>query len=820
LPRFFFLLFLFCAFIWLSGCVPTRNLKSGEYLLYNQQITGNKNVKTDNLSAFYKQKPNRKLAGIQQFPYLLWIYNIGLKSYHPEKIQEKITTTTQHYDDKIATLTDSVKIQKCERLKEKKLHRLRIQLEQGNYLMRVPGEPPVMADTALARQGAEQMALYLKKKGFFLAQTRFRIDRNEKKRRANVTYEILENQPYRLGKTEFVTDNPLIDSILQANKDASLLIAGQNYDEDKINAERDRVDKLLRNNGFFYFSKQYVEFFVHADTLRSDSATATGPVEVEVTILNPDKQPHHRYRISEVTVITDAGLQLKQKRDTITFRQVKFASFQQKFSVRSLNSRVTLRPGAWYSQQNVVETQKRLGGIDIFKFANPVFDTTGGRLRARIFASPLERFQTTEDIGGTVSQGLPGPAIGLNFKVRNVFRGLGIFEVNARGAIEGQTGVTERTVYATKELGLSTSLTYPKMFMPTQLRFKFDAYNPRTRLSLSYNISDRVDFQRSTLRGTMTYNWETDKGYRRYQFSLVDLSAVTAPQERFSQSFRDYLTALGSRNDPLINSFTNGFISGIGFTYTYNDINVNINRVSRYWRVSAESGGTLLNFLNVIDQSTNDRIFDRQFYRFYRLSMDFRHYRPVTPGSYVVLRVNSGLAGAYGNTPNLPYEKFFFAGGSNSIRAWAPRRLGLGSAAPVQDSTISQTLDNPYYFEQPGNILLELNAEYRFTVFRYLKMAFFADGGNIWKLIPLEKRPGADFDLTRFYKEIALGAGTGFRLDFTFLIIRLDLATKIYNPNRPEGSRWVQRDIWGNLNPFQSGGNQQTVLNIGIGYPF
>jgi len=57
----------------------------------------------------------------------------------------------------------------------------------------------------------------------------------------------------------------------------------------------------------------------------------------------------------------------------------------------------------------------------------------------------------------------------------------------------------------------------------------------------------------------------------------------------------------------------------------------------------------------------------------------------------------------------------------------------------------------------------------------------------------------------------------GFRLDFSFLIIRCDVATKLYDPAREKGQRYIGNKITWDT-PFGEKG--QTLVNIGIGYPF
>jgi outer membrane protein assembly factor BamA len=112
---------------------------------------------------------------------------------------------------------------------------------------------------------------------------------------------------------------------------------------------------------------------------------------------------------------------------------------------------------------------------------------------------------------------------------------------------------------------------------------------------------------------------------------------------------------------------------------------------------------------------------------------------------------------------------------------------------------------------------LEGSAEYRFPIYSFVKGAFFTDFGNVWGLQERKKdgrylRPGAQFQIDQFYNQIAVGSGAGIRFDFTFLILRLDVATKVYDPTAPDGQKWALRN-------FNEESNR-IAFNLGIGYPF
>jgi outer membrane protein assembly factor BamA len=204
-----------------------------------------------------------------------------------------------------------------------------------------------------------------------------------------------------------------------------------------------------------------------------------------------------------------------------------------------------------------------------------------------------------------------------------------------------------------------------------------------------------------------------------------------------------------------------------------------------------------------------------QHFQYLKLLSDFRRHLTINETNGIATRFKIGIAYPYGKNKTLPYEKFFFAGGSNSLRAWPPRRLGPGSQKPATNE--DGTFD--YSIEKPGEILLEANVEYRSKLIGFIDWAFFVDAGNVWKFYENPEFEGADFKLNRFYKEIALGTGLGLRFNFSFLVIRFDYGIKMYDPAQDEGERWIG-DNYSLFNWRGENDKGQSIWNIAIGYPF
>jgi hypothetical protein len=279
-----------------------------------------------------------------------------------------------------------------------------------------------------------------------------------------------------------------------------------------------------------------------------------------------------------------------------------------------------------------------------------------------------------------------------------------------------------------------------------------------------------------------------------------------------SHAFDSLLQHLDSLGNKLINAFKPSYVSSMIFSLTWNNNYGVAQKSSSFMRLTLESGGTLLNLYSpkfIQDQGLEP-------YKYLRISFDFRKNVAISKTQAFAWRFNTGFGFAYSDNKVLPYEKNFFVGGSNSVRAWRPRRLGLGSDPPPLNSNPSRNGYFDYRFERPGQFLLEGSVEWRQKIVGFLNYAFFIDAGNVWAL-QTTTNDAAAFSFNKFYKELGVGTGFGLRFDFTFLILRFDVGVKAWDPARPVGSRFVLPNM-SFKQPFVY--HEPVIYNIGIGYPF
>jgi outer membrane protein assembly factor BamA len=781
-------------------------LPENSYLLANQRIVGSEKLPVEELEPFFRQKPNRRLLFLPFTPYV-YFYELGKKRY-AKKIdldKQRLLEVEAYFSRLLADSSlDERDRRRLNDRRTKKTSALRERIENGNWLMRSVGEKPSVLDTAKVRETAEKMQAYLREQGFFSAQVTHA--RSLKGREATITYTVREQQPHNFGQVRLETTDSTVWRLLKADSLQSLVKTGSRYSEPLLEKERDRITRLLKNSGYFLFSKQFIFFSV--DTTRQ-ALTADVAIEIEVP---EESRRHERFYIGEVDMTTDVGVSTnKAERKSRLYRGIRYLAFVQKYSPKLLNTRISVRPDSLYRLSDIEDTQRALLGMDMFKFVNIRPDTANFRVNPHIFASPQPSNEIALEEGINVSQAIPGPFFSVLWKNRNTFGGYEVLEIRGSGSLEAQASVirsTDRSIYNSRLLNLNVSLTFPQIVFPLAKRFKerIGQYLPRTRLTAGYAYINRPEYNRLSFQTILAYNW-TNKKHTSFNFHLTDISLLNT--RRIDLGFLDYLYTLwreGGSN--LYLSFRRAMVSSMSFAVTYNNPE---REHPVYVRFFGESGGTSLNLLGGSFRSKNPQLFGLSYFRYLRFNAEGRYYIPTGEKSMLAMRLNMGVASQYGRqsetdqNSSLPYEKYFFAGGSSGIRAWRPRRLGPGSFA-----RFNQQGEVDYSVEQPGEALLEANIEYRGNLFSFFDGAAFIDAGNIWTLREDPARPGAALQLNSFINQIAVGAGVGLRMNLTFLIMRCDLGLKIIDPAQPAGRHWV----------LQNFSARKMAINIGIGYPF
>jgi outer membrane protein assembly factor BamA len=808
----------------MQSCSPTRRLKPNEYLLKKQSVLEQNTTEryNDNIEELLSPAPNKKLFGIWRF--YLQLHELP----NPEKVAEKRA--------KIDAKRDSLNLH----IRQK--NELRVQAGKSpkklkpesptfsEWLMKI-GEAPVILDSSRIDRNKKQLQQFLKNHGYFRAKVQDSIVYLSKQRKAEVIYLITRGPAYKINRVLSDIDDPTLDWLNEKHRYLSKfnIKPGEEirFDLDAMDAERERLSSIFRNAGFYLMDKNDILFW--ADTLKQSEK-----VELTLTIDNPNARiayrgdsislnHHPRFIIGQVRIATHDGIDKSGSNLSDSIQLNDFSlHFNEKPEIRPrpLARSLYLQAGGLYHPRDEERTRTALNDLKIFRYVHLRFkpSISGERidtLNAEIELAPLAHQSISTDLQGTNTDGNLGVSLGTAYTNRNIFKGAEIleFRINAGAEIQILQGdslnVKQASIpFNTLELGGQLSLSTPRFLAPFSLS---KWAKPRTRAMLSLNYQNRPDYDRTVSTFLFGYEWlepPSKKPWVNRNYSLfyqVNLAEISLININKTAAFEQFLEETG---DLFVkNSFRQHYIQATSITVSFSRNSRRKNGPRLFTRINVQAGGNLLSlgYQLFAPQSADSlgqfSIFGIRFAQYFRSEIDTRYFFPIAPKFQLAFRGFIGFGRAFGNSQVLPFEKSFFAGGANDLRAWLPRSLGPGSYQPSSSGRVDQV----------GEIKLLGQAEYRFPIYGYLEGALFADFGNIWLSRPDPNRPKGEFLWDRFWHEFALGSGIGLRLNLGFFIFRADFAIPMRDPTQNADQRWVITRL---KLP------DDLRINIGIGYPF
>ena len=757
----------------LSGCSVLRNTPEGSYLLDKNIIKLDRSKYKEDVGAIIKQKPNRKILGL--FRFHLGVYYLA------------------------------------DRGKQNKFK---------NWFKTTIGEKPVLLDSALAQKSIQQIGIYMQKNGFFNSNCKDSIVRNEKNNTAKIYYIIKSEEPYRYRNVYYeVADKNIYDEVMKDTA-STLILKEDIYSSAILQKERIRISDNIRNSGYYLFNPQYITFSI-------DSSLKSNHVDVFIKISNPsintrdslanadDMLVHRKCIIEEIAIdmkYDPIVLKSRITADSVIVNNYIFRSDSDSVylykPIRILDQ-VFVEPNTLFSQEKADITYKLLGDLNVFRFVSikyrplPGIDSLGRiKLKSEILLSPAPRQEYKIEAEGTNSGGNLGVASDLVYKNKNIFRGAESLVLKFKAGIEiqrafGDTTYERRGLFNAYEIGSEVSLNFPRFLTPFNLTKNSEIRNPNTSFSTGFSVQSRPEYYRQLATLSFFYSWRQNK-YIRHFIYPGEINYVNVTLDPLFEK------QLNDLNDPtVLISYSDQLIADSRYSFIYSNQSINKTKNYSFLRINTEFAGNSIYLAKKISGEQNQQnekssLFGVVYAQYLRPDIDYRYYTNSKFNRTFVSRIYTGIGLPYGNSVALPFEKSYFAGGPNDLRAWRSRSVGPGS---------SKTNSN---FERNGEFKISLNFEYRFDIFKNLKGAVFTDIGNVWLLRNNETRPEAVFKFNRFYNEFAIGSGIGARYDFNFFVIRIDAAAQIKDPAQDVGERWV----------FKVGAINDYIFNLGIGYPF
>ena len=652
-----------------------------------------------------------------------------------------------------------------------------------NRFLRSIGEPPQLYDSASTRASMDILQTQLQNMGYLRASVD--VYNKIKGKKLVTTYLLHPRQPYFINKVDYdIRDSAIAVVLNLADSTRRGLKSGMMFNVANLDNERSRISKYLTNRGYYRFNKDFISY-------RADSVPGSPLINLTLVL--------DKYRSGEETNLPH---------QVYTIGDVNFRSGNPNDSVIPLRQSVLasntfLESGALYASNDLQTTYNHFGRFGAVRYTNISFHERDFEpvLDCDILVSTNKPSTISFQPEGTNTSGDLGAAVSLTYQNRNIFHGSENLSVVLRGAYEAIRGLEGYSNTNFQEYSVETSLSFPRFIAPLLSTSFRRRVNASSEVSLLYDLQNRPEFMRRVFSVAWRYKWNDQNHHDRYQVDLLDLNYISMPW--ISDTFKaEYLDNTNSRNSILRYNYENLFIMKLGFGYTYNN--------GRYAiKVSAESAGNLLNLASHMfhfhkNSEEQYTFLDIAYAQYLRGIFDYTRNFVFDYHNQLVFHFGFGIAYPYGNSTILPFEKRFFSGGANSVRGWSVRSLGPGKFIG-RDGRID-------FINQTGDMKLDLNLEYRASLFWKFGGALFIDAGNIWTLRDYEDQPGGQFKISEFWQQIAVSYGLGLRLNFDYFVVRFDMGMKAVNPAYED-----EKDHFPILHPRLS---RDFAFHFAVGLPF
>ncbi len=789
------------------SCGVTRQIPQSEYLLKSVKIEEDKSVPKSEIIPMYeleryvRQSANKRLFGTN---FYIWVYN----SAKPNKDN------------------------------------------WWNNIKRKVGEEPIYYNEDLTQKSLENLKIYMDSQGFYSSTSNYQIDTTSHRKRAKLTYKVNQGRPYIIDNIKYEFRDSMLRGLILRDTSKSLIHTGDIFSVALLDRERERVTSSLRQKGYYNFTVDNIEYL--ADTLQGNKM-------VDVTMIvkkflvgyddrgNPIMRDNTRFKLGAINILPNFD-PTEIVTDSIFLSTVDTTIYKGLDIVHLSNKHPNIRPKVLrqavplythntFNSKLVDQTYQNLMSIGYFKSARVTFrevtteeragidsaslaatrfadskapaktkrDTLDNRnnspvsyLAGYILCTPALSQSFNVELEGSTTSSFYGLTTTVGYQNLNVFKGAENLSVDFTLGYENMKADDALKKIAT-EYGVTVGLSIPRFLIPFYgSRFPW-TLKPRTNVEASVNFQDRPYYNRTLSSVSWSYSWMQNKYYsfavRPIDVNLVKMNYIDA----------DYYDQL--ENEYLKNSYQTQLISGLSLSYAYDNTGKNISGNSTLVRINAETAGNLLNGVVGLlgTEQTSDGYYNFCGIRYAQYARaDFSISRKIQLGQKTAIagRFYAGAGVPYGNSDAVPFDRLFYAGGSNSMRGWTPRTLGPGSSELPEDMV---------YPTQLGDMKLETNLEFRFPIWDMIHGATFLDLGNVWYLQDKysQYEPDSVFYINSFYEQLGFNTGIGLRLDIQFAVLRLDWGIQLHNPNSDVGERWIRKFDWNN-----------TALNFGVGYPF
>lgn len=846
--------FIIVIIILLVSCNATKHLNEDEFLLTEHHFEEDENsIRPRKFRNTLKLEPNTKTFGT---PLKLHIYNLA---------KQKPDTLFEHWFYKKPRRPKRM----VNLLSKKQVVNLKNSYIKLNQRIQDLGEKPAILEKEKIEATKNNVKAWYWNNGWFNAEISHEVKKDSSKQTARVDYFIRPGNAFMIDSLTAFIDSHVVDSIYQANTSFSSIKIGKQFKTEDFDVERERITRLMRNNGIFNFKREHIKFT--ADTIETDGK-ANISLRIEDLAKNEKladslAQGYRLKTISEVNIFTNYSIDNKNAivSDSVHYDGYQIYSFGKlEYKPKVLTDAVFIKENQLFSEKQRTQTFERFSDMRVFKYPNIQYqddprDESGESMIANVYLTPREKFGFS--ISNDVSQSnIVDFGLGFNTSllVRNVFKGAEILEISGRGIIGSSSDAASSSnqFFNVNEIGANARLSWPKIAFPIKTdQLIANDMSPFTSLNLGFSSQQNIGLDRRNFTGSFSYAWQP-RSRVSHQLDLVNVQFVN------NLNLNNYFNVFGNSFNQLNNLALNyqEFLAPSLFE---------TNQEGEPTKLIIPQGtDAFINELQSTNVPLNDEenqlassIIERQerltennliiasnfVYNYSdRLNIEDQGYFQFRGKVELAGNLLAGLASPLGleSNDNNNYDLFgvqfsqYAKTELSFIKQWdidkkrvIATRVYTGIAIPYGNANSIPFIrsffaggpnDNrgwqPYDLG-PGktggvndfneaNFKIALNAEYRFNLFGSWNAALFVDAGNIWNVMDNVTDENAIFQGVESLGDLAIGSGFGIRYDLSFFVIRVDVGFKTFEPN-PQGGDW--------LNNYNF---SHAVYNFGINYPF
>lgn len=636
--------------------------------------------------------------------------------------------------------------------------------------------------------------------------------------KAKLQYTVDMRNPYFIDTVYYHGFSRRSLEIMELGRRRSQIAPGEQFNVIDLDGERTRISDLLRNMGYYYFRPDYLTY--QADTtlvpgghvslriipvpgMPKDAERPFYLGNTSFHLMGPSGQlPNDSLLYKDLWIHYYNQLKV---RPNMLYRWINYRAYRKKRKELDKGGR-RQRPEKLFSEYRQSRIQERLANLGIFRYMELQYipkDTAllSDTLDLRINAALDKPFDAELDFNVTMkSNNQAGPGAAFTVTKKNVFGGGETWNVKLNGSYEWQTGKNNHSLMDSYEMGISSSLTFPRVVFPHMGRREYD-FPASTTFQVKIDELNRAKYYKLlSFGGNVTYDFQPQRSVK-HSFTPFRLTfnVLSNPTSAFD--------TLRQNNPALYISLRNQFIPAMEYTYTFDNASVRRVRNPIWWQTTITSAGNLTSCIYKAFgrpfSNEGKELLGVPFAQFLKINSELRHHYKIDKNQMIASRIAAGAIWSYGNSKIAPYTEQFYVGGANSVRAFNSRSIGPGGYSPEDGNKFA-------YINQVGDIRLEANVEYRFRIIGDLHGAAFLDAGNVWLMRDDAERPSGKFRLKDVPGQIALGTGLGLRYDMDYLVFRIDCGMALHDPYDTGKSGYY------NIPKFSDG----LTFHFAVGYPF